>query len=289
MMKNKRLLGIIIACVTLVTLMAIGAIAANSTNQNAPQTPISNDTSSKNPEDTLNYIDVDNQNGLYIYNQEVNGGNDSAVVGQVKIVGDYMYVYGYYYDSNKAPQTKDAQGNDITFLTGDSYNWKRQGREDAQGWGCRVIDIGKTSYADPAGMVDGAIVTYMTNTYAGCTKLKTSASNFWALPNIPPTVKYTTNLFSGCTGLKRAYLASLAEVSDTTFKGCTNLKQIFVAQNTESIATNAFPSNAWVAFDGAKTDSHKVTNYVNDFDIHIWTLFNIESVTDGKPVLTKIS
>jgi hypothetical protein len=288
MMKNKRLLGIIIACVTLVTLMVIGAIAANSANQNAPQAPISN-AASTNPEDTLNYIDVENQNGQYIYNQEVNGGNDSAVVGQVKIIGDYMYVYGYYYNSNKAPQTKDAQGNDITFLTGDSYNWKRQGREDAQGWGCRVIDIGKTSYADPAGMVDGAIVTYMTNTYAGCTKLKTSASNFWALPNIPPTVKDLTYTFEGCTGLKRAYLASISAVSATTFYNCKNLKQIFIAQNTKSIETKAFPDGAWVAFDGAKTDSHKVTNYVNDFDIHIWTLFNIESVTDGKPVLTKIS
>jgi hypothetical protein len=288
MMKNKRLLGIIIACVTLVTLMVIGAIAANSTNQNAPQTPIPNGAST-NPEDTLNYIDVENQNGQYIYNQEVNGGNDSAVVGQVKIIGDYMYVYGYYYNSNTAPQTKDEQGNDITFLTGNSYNWKRQEDEASQGWGCRVINIAKTSYADPAGVLDGALVTYMNNTYAGCTKLKTSASNFWALPNIPSTVEHATNLFSGCTGLKRVYLASLADVSSTTFKGCTNLKQIFVAQNTKSIETNAFPSGAWVAFDGAKTDSHKVTNYVNDFDIHIWTLFNIKSVTNGVPALTKIS
>ena len=185
-----------------------------------------NPSNSTNKDDATNYITASDSNGLITIQNKVNAGDQTLWVGTKRVIGDYMYVYGYYYDSNSAPNTSNLTG------------WKLQTTD--LGWGCAALNKTKTSYADPAGVIEGHTVTWMTHAYSGCTKLTTAAATQYQLPRIPATVKHTDYMFSSCTGLQRASLTTANVLTANTFNGCSNLQQIFIGRNVETVKANAF-------------------------------------------------
>lgn len=185
-----------------------------------------NPSNSTNKDDATNYITASNSNGLITIQNKVEAGDQTLWVGTKRVIGEYMYVYGYYYDSNSAPNTANLSG------------WKLQTTD--LGWGCVALSKSQTTYTDPAGVIEGHLVTWMNRAYAGCTKLTTNAANQYQLPRIPATVKHTDNMFYGCTGLKRVSLTTANVLTANTFAGCSNLTQIFIGRNIETISANAF-------------------------------------------------
>jgi hypothetical protein len=224
MMKrtSSRVLIIVLVCLIAIMGSAIAYAATSSTPKytNVPINGVSN------PDDATNYIKASDSNGLISISQTVEQGDQYLWLGTKRIIGEYMYVYGYYYNSTESPNRNNLSG------------WKLQDAD--MGWGCVALDKTKTTYTDPAGVIEGHIVTWMNNCYNGCKKLTTKAEDQWQLPRIPATVKHTDYIFANCTGLKRACLTTTNVLTKSSFSGCSNLTQIFLGRNVHTITANAF-------------------------------------------------
>lgn len=225
-----------------------------------------NPSNSSNKLDANSYITATNSNGMITISNKVETGDQSLWIGKIEVIGDYMYVYGYYYNSASAPNTSNLTG------------WKLQDTD--LGWGCVAISKTKTSYADPAGMIKEHKVTWMNNAYRGCTKLTTNAAEQYRLPHIPATVKHTDYMFAGCTGITRASLTTANYLTANTFNGCSALSQLYLGKNVESIKANAFngiKSGCKLYLDVASKPSGFASNWNTgistikyDADILIW-------------------
>lgn len=222
----SRLLVFILG--TLATTMAVViAFALTSTNPTLQNGP--NSANVSNPDDATPYIKAtEDANGVIHIQQDVIAGDQTLYIGKREIIGDYMYVYGYYYNSSAAPNTSKLTG------------WKLQTSD--LGWGCAAISKTKTTYTDPAGFINGQTVTWMNNCYNGCKSIKTNKEAQWRLPNIPATVKHTDNMFANCTGLTQASITTAHTLTANTFSGCTNLKNLLLGQNVQTVQKNAFRS-----------------------------------------------
>ncbi len=227
-MKAKSSRVLVLVLVLLIAVM--GGTIAYAFTAATPQ--YKNPSGSKNPDDAKNYITATDSNGLINISNEVDAGDQTIWIGTIRTIDhdndgkkDYMYVYGYYYNSTSAPNTSNLTG------------WKLQ--TDDLGWGCVAINKDRTRYVDPAGVIEGHKVTWMNYAYYGCTKLTTSADDQWALPRIPATVKHTNYMFGNCTGLSRVGMTTVQTLTANTFKDCSNLSQIYLGQNVEVMHADA--------------------------------------------------
>lgn len=259
--KSSRTLILVLVC--LIAIMG-GTIAYAFTSTTPKYT---NPSGSSNPDDSTNYITATNNNGMITISNKVDTGKDTIWIGAKRIINGYMYVYGYRYTRNDAPSSGSLDG------------WTLQ--NDDLGWGCVALNKSMTTYPDPAGIIEGHKVTWMTYAYAGCKALTTNANNQWALPRIPATVKHTDYMFNKCTGLKRVNLTTTHVLSANTFHGCTNLKQIYLGQNVQTIRKDAFNqvnSSCKLYLDVASKSSgfaqgwnNGIANIKYDADILIWS------------------
>lgn len=269
-MKNTKIFSRILTVVLLVMICAMSAIVAYAANANTTRNnmPGYKPASTGNPEDSINYINVKEQNGLITISYDVKGDPGNTVyVGKIRYVNgeDYMYVYGYYYDSTSSPSTNSLTG------------WKLQTSD--LGWGAVAVNKNLSSYSAPLGVIAGQPLTWMNNAYYGCSQLKTTEGNFWALPDIPNSVKHTTNMFGNCTGLTKASILSLDTLNANTFKGCSNLKDIYVGSNVATISANAFSGvNANCVINCAKASgyssgwSNGAASVKYSVDVMHWTM-----------------
>ncbi len=306
-MKNKKhsrafivtVVSILIAC------LGVAAFAITLSAPNSVKNPVKGHPGS-NPEDGTDYVNqYTDSNGLTHVDIDIpTNVNTKTKLGSIRILGDYMYVYGYYY----APSNpKNAPNQNIPAVNGEkifvddaqasSFGWVRQNADP--GWGCTTLSRTKTSYADPAGVIEGAPVTWMTNAYNGCTKLTTTQANYWMLPNIPATAKHTEGMFANCTALKRVCISTVHILEKNAFADCSNLWQVFIGQNVETIKSGAFTgtaSNLIFALD-ANTPSGYASGWnnskkvLNNFDVSVWALNNILDIGSSTvpPTLEKIS
>ena len=253
-------------------MLSLVAIAMGVVVAFAAATPTVTKQSSGNPDDNTNYITVTTDGGLTVVKHKLVEGSGTLSLGTVRKAGDYMYVYGYYYTGTAAPNTS------ITKVTDSTANWAKQTGDI--GWGCVAISKTKTSYADPAGALEGAAVTWMNNAYRNCTALVTTngAGECWGLPRIPSTVKHTDYMFGGCTGLVRASLTTASTLTANTFAGCTNLTRLFIGKNLKTAVSGAIgtvASGCQIYLDGTNTytsgwNSGKTVN--TNQDILLWAL-----------------
>ena len=258
--KSSRTLILVLIC--LIAIM--GGTIAYAFTSTTPQ--YTNPSGSTNPDDSTNYITATNSNGMITISNKVDTGEDTIWIGTKRILDGYMYVYGYHYNSTTSPNRDNLSG------------WKLQ--ESDLGWGCVALSKSSSSYNDPAGVIEGHKVTWMTYAYYGCTKLTTNANNQWALPRIPATVKHTDYMFGKCTGLQRANLTTAHVLSGNTFNGCSALKQIYLGQNVQTIRADAFKkvaSGCKLYLDVTRKQSGFATGWNNgisttkyDADVLIW-------------------
>lgn len=258
--KSSRILILVLVC--LIAIMG-GTIAYAFTSTTPKYT---NPPSSTNPDDSTNYITATNSNGMITISNKVDTGKDTIWIGTKRILNGYMYVYGYRYNRTSAPSTDSLAG------------WTLQ--DSDLGWGCAALSKSLSTYSDPAGIIEGHKVTWMTYAYYGCTNLTTNANNQWALPRIPATVKHTDYMFGKCTALKRANLTTTHVLSGNTFNGCTQLKQIYLGQNVQTIRVDAFKkvnSSCKLYLDVTRKPSGFVSGWNNgianvkyDADVLIW-------------------
>ena len=225
MKRNYSRLLIVILIVLVVTFAGVIALAFTSTNPVLENT--TNSSGVKNPDDEMSYIQAtESPDGVVTIKQDVTMGDQSVYIGKIEVIGDYMYVYGYYYNSGANPQTNNLNG------------WKMQTSD--LGWGCVAIDKSKQTYADPAGVINGQKVTWMNNCYYNCKNMITKKETQWRIPRIPATVKHTNGMFVNCTGLAQISITTAHELSADTFKGCTLLKSIFFGQNITNVSSAVF-------------------------------------------------
>lgn len=236
-MTRKRSRLITIITIALICFMAAGiAYAAYGTNgYGFTTTPVYTNPSTRpdgvvNPDDNTNYISSSHSNGKTDIKFELIDGNQETYIGKIRVIGEYMYVYGYYYaNATTTPSSTSLAG------------WRLQSSD--LGWGCVVLDRTKSTYADPAGVIENQPVTWMNCAYSGCTNLTTSmGEDPWALPKIPASVKHTVHMFRNCTSLTKASCTTASTLSQMTFYGCRNLKDIFIGQNVTSLHNGTFSS-----------------------------------------------
>ena len=179
-------IAILLTCVLIAALAVVTVYAVTATYADVPGQPTAQNTG-ENSEDLTKYITlVDNDIGGKTYAWTTGRAPDDIAPGTIFTYGDYMYVYGYYYNRAAAPVT--------TALTG----WTAQGADAADfGWGCAAISKTKSVYGDPFGFIEDEPVTRFDNCYRGCTSMT-------ALPVVPFTATVTTNLCNGCTALLTA-------------------------------------------------------------------------------------
>jgi hypothetical protein len=272
-MKNTKIFPRIFTVVLLVMICAMSALVAYAasntiTASNNKTYPGYGNATTGNPEDSINYINVREQNGLITISYDVKGDPGNTVyVGKIRYVNgeDYMYVYGYYYNSTSSPNTNSLTG------------WELQTSD--LGWGAVAVNKNLSSYSAPLGVIAGQPLTWMNNAYYGCSQLKTTESNFWALPDIPNSVKHTTNMFGNCTGLTKASILSLETLNSNTFTGCSNLEDIYVGSNVATISANAFSGvNANCVINCAKASgyssgwSNGAASVKYSVDVMHWTM-----------------
>lgn len=271
-----------ILCVITICLGAVGFAALS------PNRLTTRPTNSSNPLDYKNYVQVTEKDGIKYIKYTVDGtpGKPTAGMpakGTIRLhdsdgdgTNDYMYVFGYGYNSVKQPDTNSLS------------NWK-----DMKGnsWGCVALDKTRTSYPAPAGYVDDYPVEYMTYAYANCTKLTTTIDNNgkapFALPQIPHTVLLTSHMFDGCTSLKSVSLTTGGLFGTSTFENCPNLTRIYIGKNVNGLGVALFgPSGSAtyqqkcaISIEGTKdecTDKVFISNqgctYYYDADIMMWAL-----------------
>lgn len=261
--KSSRILILVLICVIAI----MGGTIAYAFTSTTPK--YTNPPGSTNPDDIPNYITATDSNGMITISNKVDIGADTIWIGKKCVIDGYMYVYGYYYNSSSVPNTNNLAG------------WKLQ--DSDLGWGCAAINRSQTTYPDPAGIIDGHKVTWMTYAYYRCNKLTTNANNQWALPRIPATVQHTDYMFAHCTSLQRANLTTAHILSGSTFYGCTNLTQIYLGQNVQTIKADAFKkvnSNCKLYLDVTRKQSGFAkgwdngitsTNIKYDADVLIWS------------------
>lgn len=280
MNQNKRSHVFIITMLCLILAMtgiiSYAAFAPSTTTVNAGR------NGGTNPDDLVDYIVEKDENGMLTISQTVKSGDQNTFLGVAKKNGDYMYVYGYYYNREGAP-TMPATQNGVAKFKNDAEakaaGWYPQPTD--LGWGCAALSKTKTSYANPVAVLDNFTVTWMNYCYAGCTKFAPTAENQWQLPLIPSTVKHTDYMFAKCTQLTKVSITTAHSITANTFSGCSNITKIFVGQNLESIAANGLKgvsTNCVVTVEKATKPSGYVTNWnagtkqvVYDGDILIWS------------------
>jgi hypothetical protein len=302
MKNNKRSRVFIVAVVAvLVACMSVAAVAITLNAPSSVHKPVEGHPAG-NPEDNEDYVHVTtDDDGLTHIDIDIpTDVNTKTRLGLVRVLGDYMYVYGYYYapsNPKSAPDSNVPKVNGEKLFISDEqalkFGWKRQTAD--QGWGCVTVSRSKTFYADPAGVLEDMPVTWMTNAYNGCTNLTTTQDNYWMIPNVPATAKHTEGIFANCTSLKRVCVSTVHNLDKNAFANCKNLWQVFVGQNVKTINSAAFTgiaNNAIFALDGG-TPSGYASGWnnnkpmINDFDVSIWTLNNIISIGSSSepPVL----
>ena len=110
--------------------------------------------------------------------------------GEQRVIGDYTYTY--YYDHATGARA---------------------------GWNVTVNDKTKTEYGDIEVYIDGAPVTMMYKTFAGCV-------NMTEAPAVPKTVEVMYNTYKNCTSLTTApEIPYGTERLIYTFWGCTSLTE----------------------------------------------------------------
>lgn len=268
-MKGNYSRALIFVLVLLVAIMA-GVIAFAFTSTSPTLENTANSTGLTNKDDATAYLQATERDGIVTIKQNVTAGDQSLYLGRTEVIGDYMYVYGYYYDSSAAPNTSN--------LT----NWKLQTSD--LGWGCVAISKTKTTYADPAGAINGHPVTWMTHCYDSCKSLTTAADKQWRLPNVPATAKHTDYIFANCTNLTRAAVTTLHVLDANAFNGCSKLTSVFLGQNVQTVRANAFKgvkSGCLVYCDTTAKPSGFATNWNSGTttvyykaDILIWAATN---------------
>jgi hypothetical protein len=269
--RPTRMVSLLVA---VLLVMSVGvAFAAYGLNgkYGATTTPeLTNPANTSNPDDATDHITATNKDGVVDIKHELIDGDQKTFLGTIRVIGDYMYVYGYAYKSDSTPNTQSLSG------------WVLQ-NEDL-GWGCVAIKKDKTTYDDPAGVIEGQPVTWMTSAYENCTKMTTkNGDEPFAVPKIPATVKHTDYMFSGCKSLTKISITTASTLSVNTFYHCSNLKQIFIGQNVKATSVNAFhslPADCKFYYEG-KTIPRVTENsgwrsvpkgIETDADIFIWAL-----------------
>ena len=119
--------------------------------------------------------------------------------GDVYVYGDYEYRYNYYFNTSK---------------------WYSAAQN---GWGVRVLDMGKSSYGEILGTINGKPLTALSHTFLSCNALVTA-------PTIPDSVTKMGYTFDGCCALA-TYVGSTDSNGD--FSG-------YVIPNGVTDMSNAF-------------------------------------------------
>lgn len=281
-LSNRAQIIISVVCVMTICLGVVGLAALS------PNRLTTRPSDSTNPLDNTNYVTVTEKDGIKYINYTVSGtpGKPTAGMpekGTIRLhdsdgdgVNDYMYVFGYGYNSVKQPVS-----NSLT-------NWKDT---KTNSWGCVALDKNKTSYPAPAGYVDDYPVEHMTYAYANCKKLTTTIDNNgkapFALPQIPHTALYTAHIFDGCTSLKAVSLTTGGLLGTSAFENCPNLTRIYIGKNVNGLGVAIFGSSGSatyqqqcaISIEGTRDENidkvfvaNQGCTYYYDADIMMWAL-----------------
>ena len=133
--------------------------------------------------------------------------------GDVFVFGDYEYKYNYYY-------------------YGEGGTWEKHTAQN--GWGVRVRDKTKTSYASALSKVNEEAVVQMSYTYSYCT-------NLLVAPEIPNSVTDMGGAFTNCTSLTSVpNLSNNAKNMNKIFYGCVSLTTAPVIPDSATNIGRAF-------------------------------------------------
>lgn len=237
-----------IVCVAAICLGAIGFAALS------PERLTTRPADSANPLDQINYIEVTEKDGIKYITYKVNGADGKPTAskpekGDIRLhdsdgdgINDYMYVFGYAYNSVDTPNPSS--------LT----NWKNT---NSNTWGCVALDKSRTSYPAPAGYINNYEVRDMSYAYANCKNLTTTIDNNgkapFALPQIPHTVIITSHAFDGCTSLEAVSLTTANWLSSSTFENCPNLTRIYLGASVNFLPVYIFGDTKSATFENNQT------------------------------------
>lgn len=147
------------------------------------------------------------------------------ISGDELICDDYTYKYKYHYSSYYGDGLEDAA-------------WQKDG---TAGWGVRVNDTTKKTYAPILDDINHNAVTSLRNTFAECKNMTTApdipvnvtdlggtfyrCESLTASPVLPNAVYYMTATFEGCKSLTKAPVlpVSITDLTNT-FVDCSSLK-----------------------------------------------------------------
>lgn len=227
--SKRRLLVIVAICAILAVATALAA-----TTVIPSLIPQQTNSGGTNPDDAQNHLQVKVEDGNLVLYNTVTGAPVDVDIGTTIQYGEYVYVYGRYFN----PYYNDADRNS-------TLNWSDQ-YEDI-GWGCAVANdyLENWSFGHPAGVINGLPVTWMTYAYYnaqsfGMNNALYDVGSPYASPMIPETVKHTDYMFKNCYNLKYISITTASTISSNTFGGEGFLTSVFIGQSVKRIDANAF-------------------------------------------------
>ena len=236
-MKKKNKLIIF----ALITTLIIGCIIGSTSMIFPAVTPVSNGPTSIVDENT--YVKVQNSDlpdtdyKIITYDFKVGSLDEeddgSIEKGTIISSGNYLYVYGYYWNSATEIAETNVNENDIK---NGSTKWKEM--PNNIGWGVAVTNKNEIRYDDMYAKINGKNVTYITNCFANC-------KNLIFAPILPNFAVNTDNCFLNCENLisvelprEGASLGIMNSIGKDMFKGCKELTNLYIPSTITSINEN---------------------------------------------------